>query len=338
MVIERCYDYLSWPLRGYQRKLPPPVPLLRIDPDEENLLIMRYPLLWNEKLGGIKKLTKWVTPIIRAFNPDAMIVVSPFHSPWAYASYLLNIPVFYYIYDEITYTEDGKRNTKAEESEQSLIPVVSGIIAVSEPVARRRRKYRKPILIRPNGTDTTLWQSAQTDPLPVSRPRVIFHGHMGPWIDYRHFVSVAEEMPDINFVIVGKLSGEAKNLETDRPNNIHIFPFMPQRNVAGAVKHSDVAFMPFKTDSEFSKAINPLKMYEALAAGVPVVITPLPAVPRNATGIHITHTPEESKIIIRNLIQNPPRRESLYNQAQQWDWNKLNASLLDFIGEVINGE
>ncbi len=338
MVIERCYDYLSWPLRGLQRKLPAPFPILRVDTEEENLIVMRYPFPWNEKLGGIKALAKWVSPIIKNFNPDATIVVSPFHLPWAYASYLLGIPVFYYLYDEITYTEDGKPNKKSLIVERRLLPTVSGIIAVSEPIAKRREVHRKPILVRPNGTDTSLWWKTQIDPIPVPRPRVIFHGHMGPWIDHEHFISVAKAMPEINFVIVGKLSGEAKSLEKEKPANVYIFPFMPQQDVAGAVKYSDVAFMPFRTDSEFAKAINPLKMYEALAAGTPVVITPLPAVPKDTQGIYITDSPNRSIDIIRSLILNPPDREALHAQAGRWDWRKLNKTLIDFISEVIGSE
>jgi len=46
--------------------------------------------------------------------------------------------------------------------------------------------------------------------------------------------------------------------------------------IAGYVRAFDVGVIPFVVD-DLTEGVSPLKMYEYLAAGVPVVATPLPA-------------------------------------------------------------
>ena len=57
--------------------------------------------------------------------------------------------------------------------------------------------------------------------------------------------------------------------------NVHRLGAVPSDEIPEYVSTFDVGIVPFVVD-ELTRAVSPLKMYEYLAAGVPVVATPLP--------------------------------------------------------------
>jgi glycosyltransferase involved in cell wall biosynthesis len=58
--------------------------------------------------------------------------------------------------------------------------------------------------------------------------------------------------------------------------NVHLLPAQPSDRIAEYVRGFTVGILPFVLE-EMTMAVTPLKMYEYLASGVPVVATPLPA-------------------------------------------------------------
>src|SRR6185436_7193969 len=56
--------------------------------------------------------------------------------------------------------------------------------------------------------------------------------------------------------------------------NVHLLGERPLETLPGYVQHMDVALLPYKRNA-YTDAINPMKFYEALAAGTPVVASPI---------------------------------------------------------------
>ncbi|MFQ3409822.1 glycosyltransferase, partial [Escherichia coli] len=59
--------------------------------------------------------------------------------------------------------------------------------------------------------------------------------------------------------------------------NVHFTGRRPYQSLPGYCKKFDIAVLPFVVN-ELTLAANPLKLREYLAAGLPVVATPLPEV------------------------------------------------------------
>ena len=336
-TIERSYDILTYPLRGWKKKLPPPIPMVK--DINHKLHIIRYPLLMPERFGIHALQAHWLKPIISLTKPDVTIVSSPFHIPLALSAKASGSKIVYFVYDEITYTEDGKPRQDTQKAEQQIIKVADAIIVTAKSLMIPRLKYRKPIMIRPNGTNTKLWRGPHKEPKEIKHiphPRIVFHGHMGPWIDHRLFIEMIKQYPEFSFIVVGKISRAATEIKSIKAPNLHIIPFMPQEQVASIVYHSDVAFMPFKTEDAFSRGINPLKLYEALAAGVPVVISDLPNIPKGP-GIYTYKTREEAFFLLKKAVEEKPEKNILTKFATQWDWHNINKRLIEMLGGIVNG-
>lgn len=339
-VVERSYDILTYPIRGIKKVLPPPIPLLQ--PIHPKLTVIRFPLLYPEKLSAndysMKLLTNWLKPLFSYTRPSVSVIPSPYQIPIAMGSKLAGSKTIYFVYDEITYTEEGLPNQTAMLFEKKLMQFIDTIVVTTHILKIPREKYQKPIYVRPNGTNTELWRSLHEEPAflkGIPKPRIVFHGHVGPWIDHEMFIELAQALPHVNFIIIGKLSGEALKLKNTNLPNLHFIKFKPKEEVAAAVQHCDIALMPFKTNNKFSVAINPLKLYEALAAGVPTIISNLPSVPKGP-GVFIYKTKDDVYKYIEQILKNPISKEEITKFGQQWDWSKINRQMIRIMGGTIN--
>lgn len=131
----------------------------------------------------------------------------------------------------------------------------------------------------PSSVDVAHFASARgglapaSDLAPIAGPRLGFYGVIDERIDLHLLEQVARARPDWSLVMVGPL---AKIAETDLPRlpNLH---FLGPRNYADLPAYLagwDVSLMPFAIN-EATRFISPTKTPEYLAAGVPVVSTPV---------------------------------------------------------------
>jgi len=151
-----------------------------------------------------------------------------------------------------------------------------------------RTKTRKCILV-PNGFDEKLFDG-KSKPVPsdlagISRPVVGFVGVLFSFLDYDMIYETVAAMPDASFVFVGPVEKEGRagveRLKT-LPNTY--FLGRKQKNdIPAYVTNFDVCINPFKIDN-VSRAVRPLKVYEYLACGKPVVSTPMEGLRREEAG------------------------------------------------------
>ncbi|MDH3271937.1 MAG: glycosyltransferase [Gemmatimonadota bacterium] len=99
----------------------------------------------------------------------------------------------------------------------------------------------------------------------------------GGWLDWGLVRRAAHQHPDTTFVFIGDHRGEGRRL----PANCAFLGLKPQTDLPAYLAHADVAFLPWKTN-ELTHATSPLKVYEFVAMGLPVVapaIEPLVGIP-----------------------------------------------------------
>ena len=96
--------------------------------------------------------------------------------------------------------------------------------------------------------------------------------------------------PDWSLVLVGKISVDCHELE--KLPNIHLVGPRSYESLPGFAKGFTAAMLPFKV-SRLTDNVNPIKLREYLAAGLPVVSTPLREVRPFSHVVRIGETPEE---------------------------------------------
>ena len=106
----------------------------------------------------------------------------------------------------------------------------------------------------------------------LPRPTIGFWGLIHEWIDLDLVRQVAEQRPQWSFVFVGKVGVDCGSLA--RRPNVHFPGVRPYESLSAFAKGFTAAILPFKIN-RLTENVNPIKLREYLAAGLPVVSTPL---------------------------------------------------------------
>ncbi|MGK2910124.1 MAG: UDP-galactopyranose mutase [Sphingobium sp.] len=127
----------------------------------------------------------------------------------------------------------------------------------------------------------------------ISGPRLGFYGVVDERMDLDLLASVADARPDWSLVIVGPV---VKISHNDLPQraNLHFLGSKSYAELPAYLRSWDVALMPFAIN-EATRFISPTKTPEYLAAGRPVVSTPITDVVRHygaVKAVHIADTPD----------------------------------------------
>src|SRR6185369_151204 len=106
------------------------------------------------------------------------------------------------------------------------------------------------------------------------RPVIGYFGAISEWFDIALVVALARARPGWRFVLVGSTFG-CDTREARRLPNIEMKGEVPYAELPGWVHGFDVCIIPFVLN-ELTSCTNPVKVYEYLSAGKPVVATRLP--------------------------------------------------------------
>jgi glycosyltransferase involved in cell wall biosynthesis len=167
--------------------------------------------------------------------------------------------------------------------------------------------------------------------LPV--PRVGFHGTLtGDKIDVPLLAALAQRRPDWSFVLVGPEKDRALRRELDELPNVHFLGPRDASALPAYLAAFDVLLIPYRHTAFTGR---PLKVYEALAAGVPVVATGIPELagePGVSVVEPVVDAVEAAIARVLGTVPAPVPLDSLegysWESKAQRQWELLNARLL----------
>lgn len=162
-------------------------------------------------------------------------------------------------------------------SEAHVVKNSDVIICSSKQLCVEKTELNPNTYFVPNAADISHSQKALDPGLPVAeaiaklpKPIMGYFGAIERRIDYEILKTVIEKNPDKSFVFVGPQGKEYIPDWFYNTPNVYLPGRMPYQDMPAIVKGFDVALLPFKKD-EVSRTIFPLKLFEYLGAGKPVV-------------------------------------------------------------------
>lgn len=171
-------------------------------------------------------------------------------------------------------------------------------------------KYSKKAHYLPQGVDLNNFSDVPTVP---GRNKILgFFGTMSEWLDYPLIESVAQLLPDWSLEFVGKVDYLPPRIE--QLPNVKILPPVPFANLAAVMANWSVAWIPFSIN-ELTLAVNPLKIREYLAAGLPSISTPLPEVECMADHVEISVDANYVAEWVGNSLANDSELDRLKRRA-----------------------
>jgi glycosyltransferase involved in cell wall biosynthesis len=174
---------------------------------------------------------------------------------------------------------DGIDSARIAENELRIVSKSSLVLAVSEKIRARLAKYNPNTFPVRNGVDADYFARAKTyaktaaDKLWHLRDKNVvgYIGHLREWVDTDLIVESAKRLPDIDFVIIGPGNETIRQKLSSCPNILYLGA-IPYSDLIQFIAYFNVGVIPFAMNA-LNESTNPIKLYEYLGAGLPVVAT-----------------------------------------------------------------
>lgn len=221
-------------------------------------------------------------------------------------------------------------------AEGELLERADLVFVTAEGLREEREGRARRCVYLPNGVDVGAFAPPAPDPVPAElaglpRPIAGYVGAIYAWIDIDLLAAVARARPHWSFVLIGPTDQDLSPLLACG-NVRHLGP-RPRDRVPAYVRHFDVGLNPFRL-TELARHVNPLKVYEYLAAGIPVVSTDMPEVQRLGDVVRIASDATGFAAALDAAAaerHDPDRVAARQAVAWQHDWSVLFQRALDAV-------
>lgn len=155
----------------------------------------------------------------------------------------------------------------------------------------------KEFLFLPNGVNLAHFADGSRELPPelaaIPRPTAVYVGAMADWFDWEAVERLAQARPGVSFVLIGP-DATARQRLTARAN-LHLVGPVPYSRLPGFLWNADVGLIPFDVRGlpDLVNSIHPLKLYEYLACGLPVVATSWTELAALGSPARLATTPDE---------------------------------------------
>lgn len=154
------------------------------------------------------------------------------------------------------------------------------VMAVSDILLEDCKELNESTVLVKNGVDFEHYQKKTRNPYRKlkergfnrKKPIVGFMGAIASWVDIELIYKSCLEYPNYNFVVIGL---EYNKKLVSKPSNLFFLGHKTYDELPMWIGNFDVCTIPFK-DNLVTQACNPLKFWEYLATGNPVVTSNLP--------------------------------------------------------------
>jgi glycosyltransferase involved in cell wall biosynthesis len=189
--------------------------------------------------------------------------------------------VIYHCVDEFS-AFTGVSSDSLRRMEEQLVRRSDLVLVSSEPLLQTKAPFNPNTRLVRHGVDFEHFRKALLPETVVPpeianlpRPVIGFWGLIADWVDVPMLRDIAAHFSKGSLVVMGKVTTDVSALAA--MPNVHMLGRKSYADLPAYAKGFDVALNPFLIN-ELTLNANPLKVREYLAAGLPVVATPIPEV------------------------------------------------------------
>lgn len=224
------------------------------------------------------------------------------------------------------------------ESEEALLQTSDLVLATAHSLFEKASAHSERVVLLPNAGDLAHFKQATTQSIPSPHPVIGYYGAICDWFDRGMILEAAQSRPSWDFVLIGSTEGiNASALE--RQPNVDLLGEMPYSELPRHLHGFDVACIPF-LDNELTRATNPVKFFEYLGAGKPVVAVPLPELEPFQDYFYAARSSDEFVTAVEQALaeDSPEKIQARQEFAAEHTWEArhsvLARALLDGFGRV----
>ena len=270
-----------------------------------NTRLMQMTIRWHLRVLGMQR------PLIWTYNP-------------LIADICANIPnsgIVYHCVDDLGAAPHIDRATIGI-GEEALGKMAELCFTTSPLLLDRMQALFPRVVYEPNVCDQAFFETARTaltEPMELAaipRPRLLFIGALSEYkLDYSLLQAIANRYPEAHWVLIGPIGeGQPDSRKPPVQPNIHVLGPSAYGRLPYFMAHCDAAVLP-ATRNAYTDAMFPMKFFEYLAAGLPLVATRLPALTEFEHLYFSADSEEEFLANIKRVLGGERRDSEAIDQA-----------------------
>jgi glycosyltransferase involved in cell wall biosynthesis len=271
---------------------------------DENIWVLSplvLPFAHNQPL--VKRLNQWLLGMSVRLATRQAGLKKPLI--WTYHPYMLDVitgiehgAIVYHCVDDLA-AIPGIDAAGFNMQERRLLLVADVVFTTSRALEEKCASINANVHFLPNVADYELFSRA-TEALPIPadlvripEPRIVYMGVLSDFkVDFKLLLYVATAHPEWQLVLIGdEREGQASSsvAELKELQNVHFLGFRPYRVLPDYLRGMNVGLLPSLVN-DYTRFMFPMKYFEYLAAGLPVVSTPLEFTKERLGGMLVADT------------------------------------------------
>jgi glycosyltransferase involved in cell wall biosynthesis len=298
---------------------------------------------WSLALRQIKRFMHehaFQDPIVWIYQPEAVEILD-------------QLPASLVLYDCVDehaaipyYASSPMRQATLQRAERDLMLRADLVITTSQYLYERKREYNPRTFLVHNVADADHFGQAMSDEIALAdeithlpHPIVGFVGAVSGYkLDVQLLASATRAYPDWQFVFIGPIGFDDQMTDVSmlrKESNVHLMGVKPYQDLPRYMKAFDVCIIPYQIN-DYTMGVFPIKLFEYLASGRPVVTTNLPAFADYRDVVHVADTREDfvrllSQAVAQDTASQRKRRLAV---ARENTWEKRTTQILELIAQV----
>jgi len=221
---------------------------------------------------------------------------------WTYHPYMLDSistlprgPLVYHCVDDIA-AIPGVDVNAFRSAQQALLGQCEAVFTTAMSLKEVCLPFNRNTHFFGNVVDDAHFGEARADgPVPaelaaIPEPRLVYHGVLSDFkVDFPLLMQTAQARPQWQWVIIGEeREGQRSELlaQLSRLPNVHLLGYRNYQSLPQYLRGMRVGVLPTLLN-EYTRSMFPMKFYEYLAAGLPVVSTPLDFAKEPRAGLEV---------------------------------------------------
>jgi glycosyltransferase involved in cell wall biosynthesis len=254
--------------------------------------------------------------------------------------------VIYDITDDWTQFDQSSRETRLiVAQDEELCRRADAVIVCSERLFQKKRPLAPNLHLIPNGVhvdhyDRVLDRNLPKPPETASwrKPVLGYTGTVHPSrVDVDLIVKTARSFPDGCVALVGPdFLPPSDAARLDALGNVHRVPPVPYSRIPDYMRAFDVCIVPHRTTA-FTESLNPIKLWEYLAAGKPIASTMVPGFRDYPRLVHLGADTDGFIAAIDEALREDASTPALRREeARNHSWDKRIDAVLSVIESCVH--
>jgi glycosyltransferase involved in cell wall biosynthesis len=227
-----------------------------------------------------------------------------------------------------------------------MMAEVDMVVVVSKNLYEAKRPFHPNTYLVANGVNYQAYSEALTNPMlpaeleAIKSPRLGYVGLIGDKLNFEMLIELARQHPHWSLVLLGEVRvvQQMETWQTLRAlPNVHVLGPVDVSQVPHYVKGFQVGLMPY-LQNRHAENINPLKLYDYLAAAVPVASVDIPALQEFSRYIYLAANAQQFSQAVEAALANTSseHRQAYRNLAAQHTWEARVEQLSELIQKQLS--